>query len=97
MNTGGPVTSYVVTVIPSSGSTYGMAGASCGLLVDAPSCVFTGLDATKSYTFRVRSLGLSGERVSDPSDAVFPDAPGAVDKPTVVLGKIGRASCRERV
>ena len=85
--TGGVVTSYTVTAIPAGGGDVGTQGANCGTpLDDSLTCLFTGLDPAKSYTFVVRSIGDSGGMDSDPSDAVTPDKPGKSSKPTVALG-----------
>ena len=87
-SSGGVVTSYTVTAIPAGGGDLGTQGENCGTpLADSMTCTFTGLDPTKSYTFVVRSIGVSGGTDSDPSDAVTPDKPGKSSKPTVVLGE----------
>ena len=81
------VTSYTVTAIPAGGGDLGTQGANCGTPLDeSMTCSFTGLDPAKSYTFVVRSIGVSGGTDSDPSDAVVPGAPGKSSKPTVALG-----------
>ncbi|MEV6596369.1 fibronectin type III domain-containing protein, partial [Actinoplanes sp. NPDC051346] len=58
--------------------------------VGVRSCVFTNLDPTLSYTFRVEAVGPSGGTLSAASSTgVFPNKPGAPGKPTVVNGVPG--------
>ncbi len=90
---GGTVTGYTVTPIPAGGGTLGTQVSGCAFNLSAPSCSFTGLDATKSYTFTVTARGDLGSTTSDPSNAVVPGAPGAPTAVTVTLGNIpGRAT-----
>ena len=83
---GGAVNSYVVTAVAAGGGAAGTKVPGCGFNLAAPSCSFTDLDPTKSYTFVVTAIGDLGSRDSDPSLAVIPDKPGKSSKPSVVLG-----------
>jgi len=83
--TGGVVTGYTVTALSDGGAAGTRATACTTPLLASMTCSITGLTASKSYTFVVRSVGVAGGTNSDPSDAVVPDAPGKSSKPSVAL------------
>ncbi|WP_164842374.1 fibronectin type III domain-containing protein [Actinoplanes solisilvae] len=77
--TGGEVQTYSVTSLP---EVTAPAGCTDKLVL---SCVFSGLDPSESYTFRVTATGPAGSEVSAMSDAVSPGAPSAPGTPTVAV------------
>ena len=83
---GATIAGYTVHATPGGGAV----PADCTPLPDTTECVFTGLDASQSYTFAVRANGEGADggtsAYSDPSDPIQPGLPDKPDAPSVELG-----------
>ncbi|WP_433828281.1 fibronectin type III domain-containing protein [Actinoplanes sp. CA-015351] len=78
---------YTVTSIPAATPTDSCLGS-----VASSPCVFDGLDAATSYTFKVQANGAGAASLSPASDAVVPGPPEAPAKPTAVVSDVSQVT-----
>ena len=83
-DTGGTVVQYVVTATTVEPNPTSITWGDCAQ-IRAVTCVFAGLDSTKSYTFVVRAVGTTDHADSPPSPAITTGAPGVIAPPVVRL------------
>ncbi|MGX6601832.1 fibronectin type III domain-containing protein [Micromonosporaceae bacterium Da 78-11] len=85
---GGTVASYTVTETPAGGSEIDVC---TGLSAGTTNCLATGLDTTKSHTFKIKAINLAGSATVT-AVATTPNVPTAPRTPAVALsGSAGTA------